>query len=88
MSEDDANRLGFREGDGIRLVSSAGSFTGRVHLAPIRSGNLEVHWPEATGLIAGPVLDPESREPSYDAVVSVEKAVEPGSAPGTPGRFS
>jgi predicted molibdopterin-dependent oxidoreductase YjgC len=73
MCEADARRLGLGQSDRVRLVSSAGTFSGRVHFAPIRSGNLEVHWPEAMPLIEGPVLDPESREPSYDAVVTVER---------------
>jgi molybdopterin-dependent oxidoreductase alpha subunit len=81
MSEADAGRLGLREADRIRLVSSAGAFVGRVHIAPIRAGNLEVHWPEATVLIAGPVLDPESREPSYDAVVTIERVTRAEPAP-------
>jgi molybdopterin-dependent oxidoreductase alpha subunit len=73
MNEADAMRLNLTHAERVRLVSSAGTFTGRVHIAPIRSGNLEVHWPEAMPLIPGPVLDPESREPSYDAVVTIEK---------------
>jgi molybdopterin-dependent oxidoreductase alpha subunit len=81
MSEEDASRLGLRQADRIRLVSSAGAFSGRVHLAPIRAGNLEVHWPEGMALIAGPVLDPESREPSYDAVVTIERVAGAEPAP-------
>lgn len=36
-----------------------------------RLGNLEVHWPEGTVLI-GPNVDPDSLEPDYNALVSVE----------------
>ena len=40
------------DGDPIALVSPYGRFEGRAHVAPILPGNLEVHWPEAMGLLA------------------------------------
>jgi hypothetical protein len=57
----------------VRLRSDAGSFTGRLRTAPIRSGNLEVHWPEGNVLLEGSVLDPDSMEPDYNATVAIEK---------------
>ena len=73
MSRDDADRLGVRDGDRIRLTSAAGSFTGRARLDTMKPGNLEVHWPEANGLLAGDEKDALSREPDYNAVVRVER---------------
>ena len=58
----------------MTLRSAHGSFTGRLLAAPIKPGNLEVHWPEGNALLAGDRLDPESMEPDYNAVVSLERA--------------
>lgn len=73
MSEQDARSLSLSEEDPIRLVSEHGQFRGRVKLAPIKPGNLEVHWPEGMGLLSGQAIDPESLEPDYNASVRVEK---------------
>lgn len=73
MSDADADACGVANGTAIRLRSDYGSYVGRVFRAPIRSGNLEVHWPEGNVLI-GPAIDPDSLEPDYNAVVSVEIA--------------
>lgn len=73
ISPADADRLGVRGGDRIRLVSAAGSYEGRAKIAPIARGNLQVHWPESGQLLPAGVLDPLSHEPDYNAVVTVEK---------------
>jgi molybdopterin-dependent oxidoreductase alpha subunit len=73
MSATDADRLSLAEGAAIRLVSDSGDFRGRVKLAPIKPGNLEVHWPEGTALLSATEIDPESREPDYNALVRVER---------------
>jgi predicted molibdopterin-dependent oxidoreductase YjgC len=72
MSREDAVALQLSEGTRVKLVSPYGHFLGRVFPAPVKPGNLEVHWPEGTALL-GPELDPESMEPDYNAVVTVEK---------------
>ena len=71
MSPDDAVKLGVRDGAPIRLLSQHGGYEGRVFRAPIKPGNLEVHWPEGNALL-GPEVDPESMEPDFNAVVTVE----------------
>ncbi len=81
MSAEDARRLGLAEGEAIRLRSEAGEFVGRVRVAAIKPGNLEVHWPEAMALLSGAAVDPESGEPDYNALVRVEKASGPGQRP-------
>jgi molybdopterin-dependent oxidoreductase alpha subunit len=72
MSADDAARLGLEDGAAVRLASGCGRYEGRVFRAPIRPGNLEVHWPEGNMLL-GPEIDPDSMEPDYNAVVTVER---------------
>jgi molybdopterin-dependent oxidoreductase alpha subunit len=73
MAAEDAVRLGIADGDLVRLVSATGSFTGRARTCAMKPGNLEVHWPEANGLLARDKVDPLSREPDYNAVVRVER---------------
>ena len=72
MSAADAKALSLAEGEAIRLVSDSGDFHGDVRLAPIKPGNLEVHWPEGNPLLSH-AMDPDSGEPDYNAVVRVEK---------------
>ena len=73
MSPQDAERLGLNEGAAVRLRSPHGEFEGRVFRAAIKSGNLEVHWPEGNVLL-GPDVDPESMEPDYNAVVTIQRS--------------
>jgi molybdopterin-dependent oxidoreductase alpha subunit len=73
MSEEDARGLSLAPGEEVRLVSDNGEFRGHVLIAPIKPGNLEVHWPEGMALLPGGAVDPESHEPDYNALVSVEK---------------
>ena len=77
ISREDADCLGIREGDPISLASSAGRYTGRAKIDQIKRGNLEVHWPEGNCLLSREELDIASREPDYNAIVSVEKAEKP-----------
>ncbi len=69
ISRQDAKRLGLEEGDPILLRSESGEYRGRVKIARIRPGNLQVHWPEGNVLIPYRRFDPESGEPDYNAVV-------------------
>ena len=77
ISREDAECLGIRGGDPICLASSAGRYTGRAKIDQIKRGNLEVHWPEGNCLLSREELDIASREPDYNAIVSVEKAEKP-----------
>jgi predicted molibdopterin-dependent oxidoreductase YjgC len=72
VSRQDARALDLSDGARVRLASPYGMFVGRVLTAPVRPGNLEVHWPEGAALL-GPELDPESMEPDFNAVVTVQK---------------
>jgi anaerobic selenocysteine-containing dehydrogenase len=71
MSREDSERLGVGDGDRVLLRSAAGSFEGRVRIAPIRPRNLQVHWPEGNVLIAHGRIDERSGIPDYNAVVEV-----------------
>ena len=73
ISSEDLDRLRLREGDRVTLRARAGSFTGRLRAAPVRPGNLEVHWPEGNVLLTRAV-DCASMEPDYNAVVTLDEA--------------
>jgi molybdopterin-dependent oxidoreductase alpha subunit len=73
MAEADADALGLTEGDAVALVNEHGRMEGRVHLAPVARGNLQVHWPEAQPLLSG---HPATRGklsgiPDYNAIARV-----------------
>lgn len=72
VSPDDLRTLQAEEGAAVMLTSPSGSFRGRLKSAPIKSGNLEVHWPEANTLLSASAIDPDSMEPDYNAVVTLE----------------
>ena len=75
MSEGDMKHLRLSEGAAVRLRSADGVFEGRLKAAPIRPGNIEVHWPEGNSLLPGSRVDPDSMEPDYNAIVSIEPLV-------------
>jgi hypothetical protein len=56
----------------VVLTSTSGSFRGTLKAAPIKPGNLEVHWPEANTLLSASAIDPDSMEPDYNATVTLE----------------
>jgi molybdopterin-dependent oxidoreductase alpha subunit len=73
ISGEDMERLSVSEGDSVRLESQNGAFEGRLRCSPIRPGNLEVYWPEGNILLSGSAIDPDSMEPDYNAVVTLER---------------
>ncbi|MBA2242870.1 MAG: FdhF/YdeP family oxidoreductase [Chthoniobacterales bacterium] len=73
MSAEDAARLHLRTGDPIALVNDVGRYEGRAFLAPIASGNLQVHWPEGNVIIQRGVVDKTGGVPDYNAVVRIER---------------
>ena len=74
ISEEDVVRCGLIEGERVVLRSESGSLELRVRPAPIKPGNLEVHWPEAMVLLPSGRLDSQSGEPDYNARVVLERA--------------
>jgi molybdopterin-dependent oxidoreductase alpha subunit len=75
ICREDAERLQLQEGDRVELHNPAGSLTCRVHLAPLRQGNLQVFWPEGNVLISSGRCD-ESGVPDYNALVQIRKAAD------------
>ena len=73
ISADDLARLRLADGASVRLRSGCGTFSGTLKQAPIKPGNLEVHWPEGNALLSGAAVDPDSMEPDYNAVVTIEQ---------------
>ncbi len=74
INADDAERLGLRGGDRIRLRSEAGEFVGRARVAEVARGCLIGCWPEVNVLLPRR-CDPVSGEPDYNAEVTLEKVV-------------
>ena len=73
MSLDDAASMRLTHGDRIRLTNGYGSYDGRVHVAALAPGNLQVHWPEGNVLLSRDRRDPGSFCPDYNATVRVER---------------
>jgi anaerobic selenocysteine-containing dehydrogenase len=73
MNADDAAALGVIHGDTIALVNDIGRYEGRVFLAPLARGNLQIHWPEGNVIVRRGVTDPQGGVPDYNARVTVEK---------------
>jgi molybdopterin-dependent oxidoreductase alpha subunit len=72
MSPDDAALLHVASGDRITLVNGNGRLDGRVFLAAIAPGNLQVHWPEGNVLVPRGSVDTLGGVPDYNARVRVE----------------
>ena len=72
ISPVDAQQLGLKDGDAVVLKNDLGELKGRIYVAPIKPGNLQVHWPEGNVL-----LDKNKRSkegvPDYNALVRLEK---------------
>ena len=72
MNKNDAEKLGLNEGDRVILKNDVGEYRGKVYTAPIKPGNLQIHWPEGNIL-----LDKYKRSaegvPDYNALVRLDK---------------
>lgn len=80
MSPEDAAQLRLGPEDPVMLVNGHGRMAGRVFLAPIARGNLQVHWPEGNVLLERGVVDRTGGVPDYNARVRVEKVGDAGPA--------
>jgi predicted molibdopterin-dependent oxidoreductase YjgC len=74
ISAVDARDEGLADGDEVALVNDLGRFVGKVAVAAIAPGNLQIHWPEGQVLIDKSVRSPEAGIPDYNALVRLEKA--------------
>ena len=68
---EDAAGLAVAEGAPIVVRSEVGEVRARVHLAPLRPGNLQMFYPECNPVIRAGVRDPDSFVPDYNAVVEL-----------------
>jgi molybdopterin-dependent oxidoreductase alpha subunit len=71
VSETDADSLGVRDGAPVLVRSDHGEMHARVHLAPVRPGNVQAFFPEANALLAPDRRDPRSRVFDDNVVVEV-----------------
>jgi molybdopterin-dependent oxidoreductase alpha subunit len=78
MNPADAAELGLEEGTRVRLRSEVGEWSGFVKLAAMKERHLQTYWPETNVLIPRR-FDPDSGEPDYNALVTVEPE---GALPG------
>ncbi|MND04380.1 hypothetical protein D3C83_246200 [compost metagenome] len=53
------------------LRNATGELQGRVFIAPIARGNLQVHWPEGNVIIERDHEDRDAGVPDYNAIVEV-----------------
>ncbi|MCJ7672198.1 MAG: formate dehydrogenase, partial [Acidimicrobiia bacterium] len=82
LADVDARRLGVDDGASVRVVSDHGEMTGRVHVAAIAPGNVQVLFPEGNVLLAMGHSEDPSGIPDYTALVEIHST---GSRPGSPG---
>src|SRR5437868_12922310 len=54
------------------MIRSPRGFERRLRQTAVKPGNLEVHWPEGNILLSGGAIDPDSMEPDYNTVVTLE----------------
>jgi molybdopterin-dependent oxidoreductase alpha subunit len=73
ISREDAERLGLQEGDLVTLHNAIGQYQGRVFIAPVKPGNLQIHWPEGNVLIRRDRRSPVAGIPDYNALAWLEK---------------
>lgn len=73
INEIDAYKLGFRQGDEVKLKNGHGEFQGRIHLVALAEGNIQVHWPEGNVLLPSREVEPQSKVPNYATTVTMEK---------------
>jgi molybdopterin-dependent oxidoreductase alpha subunit len=85
VSRADAERLGLANGDPVVLHSDVGKYRGRVHIAPVAPGSLQVHWPEGQVLIDRQRRSPQAGIPDFNAFCTLQKAGAPEPSPAPTG---
>ncbi len=74
ISRVDADQLHLTEGEAVVLKNDCGEFNGHVLIAPVKPGNLQIHWPEGNMLLDNRKRSPEVGIPDYNARVQLRKA--------------
>jgi predicted molibdopterin-dependent oxidoreductase YjgC len=73
MASEDMDRLALKPGGAIEVRSEHGEWHARARPMPIMKGVVQAYWPECNPVI-GMRIDPNSEEPDYNALVTIEKA--------------
>jgi anaerobic selenocysteine-containing dehydrogenase len=73
LDQRDWQALGIREGERVRVTSTAGTLEGTAGAGPCRRGHAQAFWPECNSLL-GRKYDPASGEPDYNTAVKIERA--------------
>ncbi|WP_170007178.1 FdhF/YdeP family oxidoreductase [Bacillus fonticola] len=74
MNEEDGKKHNIQDGDSIVVYNQYGSFHGKAKFVSVKSGNIEVHWPEGNALIPKGVYEKYAGIPEYNTAVIIEKA--------------
>lgn len=74
MNEADGKKYDIQDGDAIVAYNKHGFFSGRAKFAPVKEGNIALHWPEGNSLIPESVYETYAGIPDYNAAAIVEKA--------------
>ena len=69
MARGDAQRLGLREGEAVRVVTEAGRMEVHVAIAELPPGNLAMYYPEANVLVPRRI-DARSKTPAFKSVLA------------------
>jgi predicted molibdopterin-dependent oxidoreductase YjgC len=71
LAAEDAEALQLGNGAPVLVRSEHGELKARVHLAPIRPGNVQVFFPEGNVLLPHGKRDPSAEVPDYNALVEI-----------------
>ncbi|MBW4622401.1 MAG: FdhF/YdeP family oxidoreductase [Cyanosarcina radialis HA8281-LM2] len=74
ISAVDAENLGLTAGELVVLKNEFGEYRGRIYTAPVKPGNLQIHWPEGNVLLDKNRRSPIAGIPDYNATVRLERA--------------
>jgi molybdopterin-dependent oxidoreductase alpha subunit len=77
INRKDAMRVGVQQGQRVRLHNQTGQMEGRIFFAPVKSGNLQVHWPEGNVLLQRDKRSCEAGIPDYNAIAYLDIIAEP-----------
>jgi len=81
MNPKDAARLGLKPGDPVILENEFGRYGGRVYLAEVKEGTLEVHWPEGNVPLDPKARSPLAHIPAYKEILAHLRRGEAEAAP-------
>lgn len=74
ISAVDARRLGFADGEAVRVVNTFGVYQGRLAITDVAEGTLQIYWPEANVLLDPLARSPLAKVPAYKSgVVRLER---------------